>query len=295
MYDINSTIKVNNLNEALKFISCNENITIVAGGTDVLIRMKGRKLKDAMLLSILDLDELKGIEVDDKNAIIIKAATCFSDIAVNSIINERIPMLAESVNQVGSPQIRNIATIGGNICNGAVSADSVPSLLALEALLELKSNSNTRVVPINDFFMGPGKTILKSDEILTRIIIPYESYNSCGSKYIKFGQRNAMEISTLGCAVNVKLDKNKSYIDKIRIAFGVAAPKPIRCYKLEEMLQGKEVGKDIFDIIQKNVLKELSPRDSWRASKELRIQLIKELSKRATKQAIYQAGGKYYD
>lgn len=295
MYDISSTIKVNNLNEALEVISCNENITIVAGGTDVLIRMKGRKLKEANLLSILDLQELKGIEIDDKNTIIIKAGTCFSDIVTNSIINERIPILSEAVNQVGSPQIRNIATIGGNICNGAVSADSAPSLLALEALLELKSKSGTRIVPIDDFYIGPGKTILKPNEILTKIIIPYENYWKCGSTYIKFGQRNAMEISTLGCAVNIKLDENKTYIDKIRIAFGVAAPKPIRCYKLEEILRGKVVQKETFDLMRKNILNELSPRNSWRASKELRVQLIKELSQRATKHAIYRAGGKHYD
>lgn len=292
MYDIKTVLKATSVQDALKLLADNEDATIIDGGTDVLIRMKERKLKDATLISIQDIKELYGVTILDNGNIFIGPGTNFTDIVENSIIQNYIPVLGYACSQVGSPQIRNIATIGGNICNGAVSADSVPSLLALDAVLDITSLDGTRQIPIRQFHTGPGKTILnKQKELLTGIIIPKDSYENHGANYIKFGQRNAMEISTLGCAVNLSLSNDKKIIKDYRIAFGVAASTPIRCSLLEEKVKGMEIGEELFKTIRREVLNEVNPRDSWRASKELRVQLIKELSKRATKQAVINAGG----
>lgn len=296
MYDIKTVLKATSVQNALKLLADNMDAEVINGGTDVLIRMKERKLKDAVLLSIQGLEELYGVMISSNGSIYIGPGTNFTDLVENSIIQEYIPALGYACSQVGSPQIRNVATIGGNICNGAVSADSVPALLALDAVLEIASLDGLRQVPIRQFHTGPGKTVLdKKRELLTKIIIPKESYENHSANYIKFGQRNAMEISTLGCAVNLSLSDDKKSIKDYKIAFGVASSTPIRCPLLEERVKGMEIGEELFKIIRKEVLNEVNPRDSWRASKELRVQLVKELSKRATKQAIINAGGAVND
>ncbi|PKM73739.1 MAG: xanthine dehydrogenase FAD-binding subunit XdhB [Firmicutes bacterium HGW-Firmicutes-16] len=292
MYDIIHTFKASSVNDVLELLSSNSDAMLVAGGTDVMIRMRERKLRQASLISLLDIPDLKTISLREDGAIVIGAGACFTEISENTIVLEKIPMLAHACRQVGSPQIRNIATIGGNICNGAVSADSVPSLYALDAELELWGKDGSRLVPIRKFHTGPGQTVLQKDrELLTAIIIPLSSYAHHGGCYIKFGQRNAMEISTLGCAVNVSLTGDKKHIEKAAIAFGVAAPVPMRCAKVESLLIGAEINEEMFFTVRENILEGLKPRDSWRASLELRRQLIREMSVRALKQAIINAGG----
>lgn len=295
MYDVKRTYMAHSVTEAAAILHENEDMVPVAGGTDVMIRMKERKLKEASLLSLLGLDELKGISLDGDENIVIGAGTCFVDIVQNEIVQQRISVLAGASNQVGSPQIRNVATIGGNLCNGAVSADSVPALLVLDAELELISQEGVRRIPVCKFHTGPGQTVKRRDEILTKVIIRRENYNNYGAHYIKFGQRNAMEIATLGCAVSVRLDSHKSKIQDIKIAYGVAAPTPVRCFETEKLLSGMECGETFNRTLRSSVLGELFPRDSWRASRELRVQLIKELGCRAANQAVINAGGGFSD
>lgn len=295
MYDVKRTATAHTVAEAAELLYKNEEMILTAGGTDVMIRMKDRKLKEASLLSILEIEALKGIQLDEEENIIIGAGTCFTDIVESKIIQNRIPALAAAVNQVGSPQIRNIATIGGNLCNGAVSADSAPILYTMDAVLELESYKGKRRVPVCKFHTGPGRTVRQREEILTKIIILHENYVGYGAHYIKFGQRNAMEIATLGCAVNVKLDDEKKAVSDIRIAYGVAAPVPVRCYETEKLLKNMAVGEAFYTALRCHVLDEVQPRDSWRASRELRVQLIKELGCRTAKQAIANAGGRSND
>ncbi len=291
MYDIRESYNAHSIEEALELLDSHEGAIPVAGGTDVIIKIRERKIKQAVLVSILDIPELKSVFSCEDGSILIGAGCNFTQITEDPLILEKVPMLAEACRQVGSPQIRNIATIGGNICNGAVSADSVAPLYALDAELLIRSKNGQKNLPIRGFHTGPGKTMLLSGEILTAIRIPYQSYAGHGSAYIKFGQRKAMEIATLGCAVNVSLSEDKKHIASAAIAYTVAAPTPRRCPKTEELLTGMEVGPELFMTVRSNVLNELQPRNSWRASLELRQQLIKELAERALKEAIRRAGG----
>ena len=200
-------------------------------------------------------------------------------------------MLGYAVDQVGGPQIRNIGTIGGNVCNGVTSADSASSLFAYNAILELTGPKGIRQVPIQEFYTGPGKTVRCHEEVMTAIRIrrrDYEGYTGC---YIKYGKRNAMEIATLGCACLVKLSLDKKVVEDMRIAYGVAAPTPVRCPETEKAVSGKAVSKALLLQTGKGVLNEVNPRTSWRASKEFRLQLVEELAKRAMAQAIRNGGG----
>lgn len=293
MYDIKKMHKAETIEEALAIMKMNKEATIVSGGTDVMIKMKERKLKEAEILSIGDIRELSGISMEADGTIVIKAATRFIDIITSEIISGNIPVLAKACNQIGSPQIRNIATIGGNICNGAVSADVVTSLLVMDAELKIVDvDGGERLVDIKGFHVGPGKTCLKTgSEILTEVRIRKDNYENFGFDYFKYGKRNAMEIATLGCATGARLSVDKRTIEEFKIAYSVAAPTPRRCPSLEKMITGREVSEDTIKLIRPENIEELQPRDSWRASKEFRLQLIKETGRRMARSAIEEKGG----
>lgn len=292
MYDIQKSYLASSVSEALQLLAKEKGAVIVDGGTDVMIRIRERKLKQAVLISIAGISELKGIAMRSNGDIAIGAGTTFDEIYRSEIIRAHVPALSFAANQVGSPQIRHAATIGGNICNGAVSADSVPTLLAYNARLETSGQNGNRTRMLAGFHTGPGRVDLDPvGELLTAIVIPKTEYENHTAAYFKFGQRNAMEIATLGCAVCLQLSEDRSKIADIRIAVSVAAPTPLRCAKTEAMLKDAPLTKQTITALRKGVLSEVQPRDSWRASRQLRLQLSKELSERALREACKAAGG----
>lgn len=293
MFDIKSYYEAGTVAAAIAALSADPGSEVISGGTDVLIRVREGKDAGMGLVSIHNIPRLKEIELQKDGTIIIGAAASFSHITNNEIIKKYINMLGEAVDQVGGPQVRNTATIGGNICNGATSADSASTMCTLNAIIVLEGPEGAREVPITDFYTGPGRTVRKQNEICTAFKIRRADYENWEGCYIKYGKRNAMEIATLGCAVRVRLSADKQRIDDVRLAYGVAAPTPVRCLEAEEALSGMEV-KDpqIYSIFAEKALLCVKPRSSWRASKEFRLQLIKELSQRALRQSIILAGGK---
>ena len=289
MYDIEKVYNPETVAEALALLEKNPQAIITAGGTDVMIRLKERKLKEATLISLLRIKSLKEITMWEDGTISIGAGCSFTQIVEHPLVIQYLAPLAQICNEIGSPQIRNIATIGGNICNGAVSADSVPTLLTLQAVLEIASGKESHQLPLDGFHTGPGNTVLdKHTQLVTAIHIPPTGYRGSYGVSLKFGQRNAMEIATLGCAVRVSLNDTKQAIGDIRLAFGVAAPTPVRCKQTEQTMVAMEINDQLFRHMRKSLLEELHPRDSWRASKAFRTHLIGELSTRALEEAIAQ-------
>ena len=291
MYSIKHIKMPRTIEEAIGFLQNEPETEIISGGTDVLIKIREGKMDNCSLVSISQIQELKGIEIDHEENIIIKSATVFSHITNNDIIIKNLNVLGEAADQVGGPQVRNMGTIGGNVCNGVTSADTASTLCALNAIMLLKGPDGNREVSINEWYTGPGKTVRKHDEILTAIKITKDNYEGYKGFYIKYGKRNAMEIATLGCSIVLKLSEDKRLLEDIRIAYGVASPTPMRCYSTENMLKNKPVSKELFNIINDNILNEVNPRSSWRASKEFRQQIAKEMAKRALTEAIKRAGG----
>ena len=293
MYDIGKFYQAADVEDAVRALVEDPEAVVISGGSDVLIKIREGKLADCSLVSIHGIKELEGIRMEEDGTIVIGPATTFSHITNNDIIQKHIPMLGDAVDMAGGPQLRNIGTIGGNVCNGVTSADSASSLCCLDAVLVLKGPDSVREVPISQWYTGPGRTVRNHDEVLTAIRIKKENYQGYGGQYIKYGKRNAMEIATLGCAVSVKLTEDKKHIQDLRLAYGVAAPTPIRCHTTEEAVKGMETGEALAQAVGKGALEEVNPRSSWRASREFRLQLVEELGRRAVKQAVINTGGEW--
>ena len=291
MYDIEKFYQASDIDDAVRALEADPEAVVISGGSDVLIKIREGKLAGCSLVSIHGIKELEGVRMEEDGTIVIGPATTFSHVTNNEIIQTYIPILGDTVDQAGGPQLRNIGTVGGNVCNGVTSADSASSFCVLDAVLVLQGPNGRREVPITEWYTGPGRTVREHDELLVEIRIKKESYEGYGGHYIKYGKRNAMEIATLGCAVTVKLSDDKKKVEDLHIAYGVAAPTPIRCFATEAKAKGMETGEELCQMVGRSVLEEVNPRTSWRASREFRLQLVEELGKRALKQAVINAGG----
>jgi xanthine dehydrogenase FAD-binding subunit len=279
MYDISKYEEATSVEEALRYLGDDPDSIAIAAGSDVLIKIREGKLAGASLVSIIKIEELKSITLDEKGNIHIGPLVNFTQLEEDAIIKEYINYLGQAGGTMGGPQLRNIASIGGNVCNGATSADSGSTLVCLNAQLELTSEGGQRIVPISEFYLGPGKVDLKPGELLTDIVIRKEDYAGYEGKYTKFAQRKSMDIATIGCAVMIKKSGNK--IEDLRLGYGVASPTPVRCPKTEAFAKGLELTEENAKAIGEHALMDVSPRDSWRGSKAYREQLIKVLAERA--------------
>ena len=291
MYDIKALYEAYSVDEAIKLRLEHPDAQSLAGGSDVLVQIREGKRAGKELISIYMIDELRSISMCDNGDIRIGSLMSFSHITKNEIVKKYINVLGEAVDMVGSPQIRNIGTIGGNTCNGVTSADSASTLFALDALIELTGENGKRVIPISDFYIKAGVVDIKPDEIQTAIIIPKEKYEGYHGHYIKYAMRNALDITTTGCSVNVKLSEDKKTFLDVRIAYGVAGPVPMRAKSAEAFIKGKSVSEENIKEFANTVLEDVNPRDSWRASKALRQHLCVELAYRAIKECVNLAGG----
>ncbi|MEF9853574.1 MAG: FAD binding domain-containing protein, partial [Hydrogenoanaerobacterium sp.] len=192
MYDIEKLYEATSVADAISALQNDPAAIIISGGSDVLIKIREGKLAGCSLVSIHGIPELSGIFLEQDGTIIIKPATTFSHITYNEIIQKYIPILGNAVDQVGGPQIRNIGTVGGNICNGVTSADSASTLFTLNAVIEITGANGKRQLPIAQFYKSAGKVNLEHGEIVTAIRIAKENYEGFGGHYIKYAQRNAM-------------------------------------------------------------------------------------------------------
>ena len=296
MFDISFLYEAKDVKDAINKLVENEKSEIISGGTDVLIRVREGKDAGMGLVSIHNLKELKGVSQDKDGNIVIGAGTSFYNITNNDIIQKYVPSLGEAVNTVGGPQVRQTGTIGGNICNGATSADSASTMTALQADVVLEGPKGERTVNIKDFYTGPGKTVRDRCEVCKCFVIKKENFENYFGYYFKYGKRKSLEIATLGCSVLVKLNGAKDTIEDVKIAYGVAAPTPSRAPSAEAFAKGKKLSDNFIEEFGEKALSDMSPRDSWRASKEFREQLIKEMARRSLVNAIRRAGGKieYY-
>ena len=278
MFDIKEIKEPKSLDEALKVLDSNTKLKIISGGTDVLIKLHHGKISDVELLSIKNLDTLRDIKILEDKTISIGANSTFSDIFRSEVINNNIPILSEAAVLMGGPQIRNMASIGGIVCNGAVSADSAPALFSLNAELKLKSLNNERIVKITEFYDGPGKVKIERNEILTEILIKEEDYKNKKGKYIKFANRKALDISMLGVALLYEIEDNT--FKDLRVSLGIAAPTPIRCRTAENFAIGKGVTNEVINKVAELAKIDSNPRNSWRGSRDYRLHLISTLIKR---------------
>ena len=272
MYDMKELYEAFSVQEAIELRLAHPEAQIIAGGSDVLVQMREGKRAGKELISIYLIDELRGVSLDENEAIRIGSLTSFSHITKDPIIQKHINVLGEAVDLVGGPQIRNIGTIGGNTCNGVTSADSASTLHAWEAIIELTGPNGKRLVPIKDFYIKASTVDIREGEN-------------------KYAMRNAMDIATTGCSVNVRLSPDKQTFDRVRIAYGVAGPVPMRAPSAEALIQGKPLTMENAEAFSLEVLKDINPRDSWRAPKAFRQHIAVEMAKRCLIEATKRCGG----
>lgn len=291
MYDIRALYEANSVPHAIELLLAHPQARIIAGGSDVLVQMREGKLAGCELVSIYGLDELRGVRLEEDGTIRIGSLTSFSHITRDPVIQRHIRVLGEAVDMVGGPQIRNIGTIGGNTCNGVTSADSASTLFAWDAEVELTGPAGVRRLPIQAFYLRAGVVDLRPGELQTAILIRRASYEGYQGHYIKYAMRNAMDIATTGCSVNVKLTEDRKGIVDARIAYGVAGPVPMRAPSAEAAVRGLPVSEQTVAAFGKAALADVNPRTSWRASREFRLQLVGELAVRALRESIRRSGG----
>ena len=291
MYDMKALYEAQSVEDAVRLRLEHPEAQIIAGGTDVLVQMREGKRAGKELISIYGIDSMRGISLDEEENIRIGSLTSFSHITKDPIIQKYINVLGEAVDTIGGPQIRNAGTIGGNTCNGVTSADSASTLMAWDAIIELTGKDGVRRLPIQAFYLGAGKVDIHLDEIQTAILIPKQSYENCFGHYIKYAMRNAMDIATTGCSVNVVLSEDKKTIARARIGYGVAGPIPMRAPSAEAAAAGKPLTEETVEAFAAAVLEDIHPRDSWRAGKAFRQHIAVEMAKRCLVESIKLAGG----
>jgi len=291
MFAIERYSKAQSVEEAVTLLAANPEAKIIAGGSDVLIRLHEGSKDFRSLVDINGLAALKEITEEGDGTVCIGSLATFSEIMDSDVVNKRVPVIAEAAATVGGPQLRNMATMGGNICAGVPCADSAGALLVLEADLEIRGVDGKSVIPVVGFHLGPNRVALNQADVLVMFRIRPENYKGFGASYYKYSMRGAMDIATIGCTAAARLDGDA--ITELRLAFSVAAPTPLRCATAEKAAVGKPFTEKTLKTISNAVEKDVKPRDSWRATKEFRLHVIRTLTQRVVRQAVERAGGKF--
>jgi len=219
------------------------NATLVAGGTDVLINIKHRRIAPKVLISLRGLEALRYVRKNEGYHI--GALATHAMLAHSPLVQTELTALAQGAGQVGSVQLRNVATIGGNVCNAAPSADTAGPLLVFDALAVLKGPEGVREVPLSEFFTGPSQAAIAADEVLVELKIPPE-IDQYGSAYCKHARRKAMNLPIVGVAVAIKIDKERVVSDA-RIGLTVVAPTPVRAHAAEDYLKGRVLDRQTLE------------------------------------------------
>ncbi|HEY1267650.1 MAG TPA: xanthine dehydrogenase family protein subunit M [Candidatus Binatia bacterium] len=262
---------------------------VIAGGTDVMVDIKYKE-EPGCLINIKAIAGLAGIK-ENNGGVRIGPLTTIREIETSALLRDKLPVLWQAAHQFASLQIRNTATIGGNICRASPSGETLTPLLVLEAKSNLAFSGKETAEPLSNFFSGPGKTSLGAKGLLTAIDVPYPAAGSRGI-YLKHAVRGAMDIAMVGVAVLITPDATKNAIQDVRIGLGAVAPTPIRAAKAEALLRGKSLAPALLKQAAEMAASEASPIDDQRSSAEYRRWIVEALTRRGLAQCWKAATGK---
>ena len=263
-----------------------EHAQLLAGGTDLVIGMKALAETPQSVISLQNIPGLAGITSDADNGISIGAMTKVREVELSADIQQHHTALAEGASEIGSIQIRNLATIGGNIAHASPAADTVAGLLVADAQVDIASADGERTVSIDELFTGPGQTVLVPGEIITRFRLPNPA---SGSHYIKHKIREVMDLAFIGVAAAVNLDN--ATITDARIGLAAVAPTPIRATEAENLLKGNEPTAELLEQVGEAAAAASSPISDLRCSAEHRKEMVDVLTRRTVQQALGRASG----
>jgi carbon-monoxide dehydrogenase medium subunit len=266
----------------------------LAGGTDLVIAMKEKGLLPKYIVDLKRVPGLSGIRENNDGAVTLGALTTMYEIETSALIKKKYPFLAQSAAEVGSIQIRNRATIGGNMANATPSADTAPALIALNATAKIASASGERTIDLEAFFKGPGQSVMNADEILTEIMIPKTAANLVG-EYIKFSPREMMDLAYVGIAVAYNLAASDKKCVSVRIVLGAVAPTPIRAKRAEAALEGQVLTEALAEKVGQLAAEEAKPISDVRSSADYRRAMVGAMTKRALLNAATGPAKSWYD
>ena len=252
----------------------------LAGGTDLVIAIKEKGLVPRYVVDLKKIPSLSGIRESCDGSLTIGALTTMREIETSPVIRKKYPFLAQSAAEVGSIQIRNRATIGGNMANATPSADVAPALLVLNAKVKISRSGGEKIVLLEEFFVGPGKTIMEPGDILTEIVIPPAPPDFRG-EYIKFSPREMMDLAYVGVAVGVVVDGSRKICRDVRIALGAVSPTPIRARKAEPLMLNQEITPSLAERVGEEASNECKPISDVRSSAAYRKEMVRVNTKRA--------------
>lgn len=278
------------INEALQMLEgISPRPVVMAGGTDVLVQIKNRLLQPQTVINLKNIQILRELKIEGK-FLRIGALITHQELSESELVRYCAPVLAEAASEVGSRQIRNFATIGGNVVNASPAADTVPALLALGARLLLQSVTGKREVAVADFFTGPGRTVLDPQELLTAIRVPAAEPGE-GGAFLKMGRRNALAVAVANVAVWLKADPVTKRCLAVRIALGSLGPTVIRARQTETILHRQFLSQGLLAEAAAAATQDIRPIDDLRAGAVYRQEMGVLLTRRALKAAAAQAVG----
>lgn len=290
-FELEEYLVPSSLDEALDMLNCYKGeAKVIAGGTDVVPQLRNRECRVRTLVDISRLPEMNRIE-EHGEKIVLGGLVTHAQAAGSALIQKKAPVLAQGSDSVGSPQIRQVATLAGNLVSGQPAADAAIALLALGASVSIVSQAGERMVPLTEFFIDLGRTALDSGrEIITRLEFRGLGPNQ-GSCYQRLAKRKALTLPMLVCAMKVQIDPDNRTFEDVAIALGPVAPVPYRAKNTEDYLIGKPISRQVVSEAAAGAVAYCSPRESLlRGSCDYRREMVKVLVRRGLEKSLEQAG-----
>lgn len=271
------------MEEAFSFLSSHkQDARVLAGGTDLLIKMKHKRMMPKHLVDIKRIPDLDYIRHDEELGLQIGALTSVQSIRNSPLIAKRFPALHDCASVLGTRQVRNLATLGGNLCNASPAAECAPALLAYDARVKIQGPQSERIIPLEKFFLGPGMSAMKEDEILTGIEVPSVPIETKGV-YLKHSTRR-IDVAIVGVGVVIRMDGQ--VCSEIRIALGAVGPTPFRARKAEDVIRGEKVTEAVVERTAQTASEESFPIDDIRGYADYRIEMVRTQVREGIERAI---------
>ena len=256
---------------------------VIAGGTDLINLIRMKTIRPNYVVDIGRISGLDHVRYDDDGALSIGALTTLRTLETSNDVKHCHPVIAQAAGQLGSVAIRNVGTVGGNLCHASPAADTAPSLIALGTEVRIVGPAGERTVALEDFFTGPGRTVLQRGEILAEICVPPMPPDTKGV-YLKHASRGAADLAIVGVAVIATLDGG--CCRNVKIVLGAVAPMPIRARNAERVLEGKEINDAVIEQAARAAAAESRPITDVRASADYRREMVKVFTQWAIRRAI---------
>ncbi len=254
---------------------------IIAGGTDLMLQMRNKAIKPEYVIDITRIPGLDYVGLDDRRGLRMGALTTIRSLETSAELQRKYSVISQAASQLGSVAIRNVATVGGNLCNALPSAETSQALVALSARVRIVGPKGERMVLLEDFFTGVGKTLLEPNELLLEILVPESPPHTSGI-YIKHSPRGPIDLAIVNITVLITTDPEKTICTDAKIVLGAVFPTPLRARRAEEVLKGKRITETLIEQVAQVASEEAHPRrGSIRGSFEYKKEMVRVLTGRA--------------